>query len=289
MTHSPSRSGVRRGFALPLVVLASLVIAMLVVVALERSTAQARTVKRDVDRYAAYHFTKGITGLIEGVIRSAAARQLGEVLDDSGMAFRLEANGSPGLAVYFYDGQDTLLESVEGLGAEDRAMAESALAYAVEHVSPEELGRHIRHAGPITVSANSAPRVVLAGAVDAALMGEGADKVVDAILRARDGARGMMTREDLAKAYDDAGVPPDKRSRLERMVTATPALWQFVVEPEVGARGGAQPMEGYVGVVVSAPPNADRGANVPKGTSVLSVRKSRIGPDHRPVDAGVGS
>ena len=289
MNASASQPRSRRGFALPLVVLASLAIALMVVVALERSTAQSRTVKRDVDRYSAYHFTKGITGLIEGVIRSAAARQLGEVLDESGMAFRLETSGSPGLAVYFYDGQDSLLESVEGLGQEDRAMAEAALAYVVEHVPPEALGRHIRHAGPVAVSAGSAPRVVLAGAVDAALMGETTEKVVDAIVRARDAAEAALTREELTKAYDDAGVPPEKRSRLERMVTAAPALWQFVVEPDVGVRGGSQPMEGYVGVVVSAPPNADRGANVPKGTSVLSVRRSEIGPDHRPVDGGFGS
>jgi hypothetical protein len=266
----------RRAFALPLVVLVSLIAALLVSFSLDRAMTQAYGVSRQIDRYATHHFTKGVETLIESFSRSVSGRQMSEVLDGSGLAMRVVTDDGAGLRVSFFDAQDTMLEVFDGFGRDDRMMGEGALVRLIESQGIEGVRQHTRKFGPLAVSVNSSSEQVLRAALDAALLGEGVDRTLNAVLQARRSAAsaGAMTRDELVLALESAGLEPQMRSRVERVVTAQPIVWKFVVEPDVtpSSAGGASIR--YEGLAIISPPNADRGANIPKGSgSVMEIRK----------------
>lgn len=266
----------RRGFAMPLVVLMSLVAALLVSVALDRSMAQALTVNRQIDRYATHHFNKGLEVLIDSFARAMSGRSLPEVLDQSGLAMRLITDDGVGLRVSFFDAQDTLLEAFDGFGRDDRMMGEGALVRLIEAVGMDEIRENTRTFGPMSVSINSSSETVLHCALDAALLGEGVERAQAALLQAKRSAANpsAMTREELQIALDSAGLEPPMRARVERIVTAQPVIWRFVVEPDIAPSSARGASVRYEGLAIIAPPNADRGANVSKGGgSVMEIRK----------------
>jgi hypothetical protein len=266
----------RPGFALPLVVLMSLVAALLVAFALDRATIQALGVNRQVERYANHHFTKGIETLIESFTRSISGRQLSEVLDETGLAMQLLAEGSPPLNIRFFDAQNTFLEAFDGLSEGDRMLGEGALVRAIEAFGVEELRAHTRKFGPLAVSVNSSSEAILRAALDAALLGDSVDRTLNTILQARrSSANGTyMTRDELALALDSAGLEPPMRARVERVLTAQPVIWRFEVEPDQPASSAGGVSVRYVGLAIISPPNSDRGANIPKGGgSVMEIRK----------------
>lgn len=269
----------RRGFALPLVVLMSLVATLLVAFSLDRSLTQAYSVNRQVERYSTHHFAKGLETLIESFSRSVSNRSMAEVLDPSGLAMRVVTDDGAGLLVSFFDGQDTLLEAFDGLGRDDRMMGEGALVRMIESAGAENVRNFTRAYGPLAVSINSSSEEVLRAALDAALLGEDVDRTLSALLQARrSAANGVaMTREEMSFALEAIGVDPQLRSRVERLVTAQPVLWRFVVEPEDQASSAGGVTIRYEGVAIIAPPSADRGSNVPKGAgAVMEIHKVEL-------------
>lgn len=266
----------RRAFALPLVVLVSLVAALLVGFSLDRGLTQAYSVNRQVDRYATHHFSKGVEVLIDSFARSVSGRQMSEVLDESGLAMNVLTDQGVGLRVSFFDAQDTFLEVFDGFGRDDRMMGEGELARLVEGVGVDAVREHTRKFGPLAVSVNSSSELVLRAALDAALLGDNVDRVLNSLLQARRSASNgvSMTRDELQLALESAGVEPRMRARVERVVTAQPIVWKFVVEPDVPASSAGGTNIRYEGLAIIAPPNADKGVNVPKGSgSVMEIRK----------------
>lgn len=266
----------RRAFALPLVVLVSLVAALLVGFSLDRGMAQAYSVNRQVGRYATHHFSKGVEVLIDSFARAVSGRQMSEVLDESGLAMNVLTDQGVGLRVRFFDAQDTFLEVFDGFGRDDRMMGEGELARLIEGVGVDTVREHTRKFGPLAVSVNSSSELVLRAALDAALLGDNVDRVLNSLLQARrSAANGVsMTRDELQLALESAGLEPRKRARVERVVTAQPIVWRFVVEPDVQASSAGGTNVRYEGLAIIAPSNADKGVNVPKGSgSVMEIRK----------------
>lgn len=266
----------RRAFALPLVVLVSLVAALLVAFSLDRAMTQAYSVNRQIERYATHHFSKGVEMLIETFARAVSGRPMPEVLDESGLAMRVLTDDGAGLRVSFFDAQDTVLEVFDGFGRDDRMMGEGELVRLIEAVGVDAVHEHTRKFGPLAVSVNSSSEMVLRAALDAALLGDNVDRVLNSLLQARrSAANGVaMTRDELLLALEAAGLEPQMRSRVERVVTAQPIVWRFVVEPDVPASSAGGTTIRYEGLAIIAPPNSDKGVNVSKGSgSVMEIRK----------------
>lgn len=274
----------RRGFALPLVVLVSLVAALLVTFSLDRQMTQSLGVKRQIDRYANHHFSKGVEMLIESFARSVSGRQVPEMLDPSGLAMRVMTDDGVGLRVSFFDAQDTVLEQFDGFGREDRTMGEGILVRLIEGAGVDAVRQHTRKFGPLAVSVNSSSEMVLRGALDAALLGDNVDRVLNTLLQARrSAANGMaMTREELQLALESAGLDPQLRARVERVVTAQPIVWRFVVEPDAPPSSAGGTTVRYEGLAILAPANADKGANIAKGSgAVMEIQKIEEDPTQR--------
>lgn len=272
----------RRGFALPLVVLVSLVASLLVAFSLDRAMSQSLSVSRQVDRYANHHFTKGIETLIESFSRSVSGRQMSEMLDADGLAMRVVTDDGVGLRVSFFDAQSTVLEVFDGFGRDDRMMGEGALVRLIEGFGLEEVKASTRKFGPLAVSINSAPEPVMRAMLDAALLGDSVDRTLTTLMQARRAAaiEGAMTRDEFLLALDSSGLEPPMKARVERVITTQPIIWRFVVEPDLDPSSSGGASVRYEGLAIIAPPSADRGANVPKGAgAVMELRKIEIGPE----------
>jgi hypothetical protein len=126
------------------------------------------------------------------------------------------------------------------------------------------------------VSVNSSSEAVLRAALDAALLGDKVDRTLNTLLQARrSAANGIaMTRDELLLAFESAGLEPQMRARVERLITAQPVIWKFVVVPDLDASSAGTPTVRYEGLAIIAAPNADRGASVPKGSgSVMEIKR----------------
>lgn len=225
----------RRGFALPLAVLFSVVAATMVAVMLARQGTQRLAVARQIDSYGSHHLARGMSEVIQAWSTSVGMSRVAEMIADDGRAFTLRS-GASALDVSLFDDQGTALGETAGLSKGSRELADQVLL-RVAQAYGSEAKMHLRSIGPVAVSVNTAPEGVLAAAIDAVLEGEGTDALVREILRVRSRA-GTVTREDLLAAFDTANIAADKRGALDGVITTTPIVWRVVVDPrQPGGRG----------------------------------------------------
>lgn len=267
-TSLPFRHSSRRGFALPLVVLFSLVSTLAIAVMLTRQGAQSLTVQREIEAYESHHLAKGLSEAIEAWKTSITTGTVGDVIAADGHAFTL-TTGSMALRVSLFEAQDTALGETGGLSQGSRQLADRILLGVVQAYGPNARA-HLRSLGPVAVSANTAPESVLYAAIDAVLLGEGTDALVNEILRARS-RNGAVTREDLLQAFDAARIPTEQRGALDGSITTTPIVWRVVVEPI--QRGGTIDTY-YEGLALIAPPGSPDRASL-KGAKLDLKRKTR--------------
>lgn len=266
---TPRRPASARGFALPLVVLFSLVSTLMIAVMLSRQGTQSLTVKREIDAYGSHHLAKGMSEAIQAWTTSVAGGSIAEVLAEDGHAFTLTA-GSDALRVSLFEDQGTALGETKGLSPGSRQLADRVLLGVVQAYGPESKA-HLRSIGPVAVSVNSAPEPVLFAAIDAVLEGDGTDALTTEIVRARS-RNGFVTRDDLLAAFDSARIPSEKRGALDGSITSTPIVWRVVVEPL--QRGGAIDVY-YEGQALIAPPGSPDRSSL-KGWKLDLRRKTRV-------------
>lgn len=254
----------RSAFALPMVLLVMMIIAIVGMVMLERQGAQTLTIGRQVSGYDEHHTSRGVKEAIDAWLGSNPRTGLRDRLDVTGRAFDidlasgLDGRGMQTLSVSMFDAQGTVLNEFTGYVGQTmddgKAILESLRAAAL----PAE-SLYMRGQGPIAVSAATATPEVLRAVVDAATGGEGTDAYVDAVLKARDEA--SLTATKLSEAANEAKVSPEIRAKLQRYLTADPTLWQIVIDVRRGGSTG-ELVTRYKGLAVLAVRSASaRGAS----------------------------
>ncbi len=235
----------RRGFALPLVVLLALVSSLVVAVMLDRSTTQARTVKRQLDGYRDDHFAKGMQEAIDSWMKSVATKPMAELLEEDGHAMDLELADGVILKLYVFDAQGSVLIDFGTLQGDSITDAQG-VAMAYSGISAQELQKaskaiaetelKIRTAGrytPVTltrrygspaISVNSAPDPVLAAVANFAGGGDLVAELIESVNAARSAA--PMGATELADLIAKIQTEPEIRAILQRLLTAQPSFWQ---------------------------------------------------------------
>ncbi len=242
-THSYA---VRRGFALPLVVLLALVSSLVVVVMLDRSNTQARMVKRQLDNYRDDHFAKGMQEAIDSWMKSVATKPMADLLEEDGHAMDLELADGVLLKLYVFDAQGSVLTEF-GMLQGDSITDAQGVAMAYSGISVDELKKasksiaeneeKIRTAGrytPVTltrrygspaVSVNSSPDPVLAAVANFAGGGDLVAQLLEAVNTAR--AEKPLGATELADIIAKIQTEPEIRAILQRLLTAQPTFWQI--------------------------------------------------------------
>ncbi len=236
--------GDRRAFALPLVVLLSLVVGVMTTVMLERQAAQTRLTQHQVHAALARHMGLGIREVVGQWSISLLSQPVENMLAVDGHAADLVMPGGEVAEVYLFDGQGSVMADVSklaGRDAQDAAGILEQLAASHGGAPPEAL---LRRVGPVVISAASAPPEVLE-AVVLHLKGNphSARRFAQDILEAR--SRGPLTDADLATAANAADLKPEDRTRLLNLVKAKPTLWRVEVDfySPVGS-GGRETLSG---------------------------------------------
>jgi hypothetical protein len=228
MTRRPLASSprTRRGFALPLVVLLTLIASLSLVLLLERRAVAHRTVQRQVQTYSAHHRAAGIQETITQWLGTTRVRGR-ESLSDTGLAFRLVLPGGEEIRVGMEDGQGAALIDETNLTAERRTIVRRMREYLAQQ-PPELTDRATRAVGPAEISIRAAPAIVIDALVVAIVDPDRQERAVEAILSRRNA--GLLTREELPRALTDVGVTDEERDLILSMLVESPSVWQIVAE-----------------------------------------------------------
>lgn len=249
----------RSAYALPLVLMAVVVIGLFSGIALTRFAAQTRTVNQQLDGYSQTHAALGLQeaialwpGLRADDFEDYLLAEAGRAYRDPRLALTIELDDGSRVLVWFTDGQGTILSDARGL-TED-AYATVARVYQrlfdnsrLAGASQFEFEALTRPVGPAQVSIRAASDPVLRAICEGLLPSSLAQRqyVALAELAARDQA---VSATDLENAYSTAGVDDEQRASLRRVLTSAPTLYRVLVDVQ-GSTIGSGVIARYVGLV----------------------------------------
>lgn len=237
----------RRAFALPMVIMLVMLSSLLIAVMLQRSSAQAYTVKRQRDAYLEHHASRGFQEVLNFWIPSLGRFPLLEVIEADGHAFDLTLADRSVVSVYITDAQGTLTNSLIGINEAQQYLVLEPLHY-LDAAHPNRMDL-VRPAGPVSVSARTAPREVL-DAIEASLLdSEATGALATAIIAARED--GTLSEAELISAGSDAGFTGGQAANdFRQLLTTQPSMFRAIVElrePRFG--GGTRLAARYTGLM----------------------------------------
>jgi len=246
----------RRAFALPMVIMLVMLATLLIAVMLQRSSAQAYTVRRQRDAYLEHHASRGFQEVLNFWIPSMGRFPLLDVLEEDGHAFDLTLADRSVVSVYITDAQGTLTSSLIGMNEQQEYLVLKPLHW-LDTMYPNRMDL-VRPAGPVSVSARTAPKEVLDAIEGALLDGEPTGTLAAAILAARED--GDLTEAELTSAGSDAGFTGGQPAGdFRQLLTTQPTMFRAIVElrqPRYG--GGMELAARYSGLMQL--PNTSQGS-----------------------------
>ena len=247
-----TRAGTSRAFALPLVIILSLVVGLMVAVMLERQTAQSLSVVRQIKGYQSHHTELGVRNLVDGWLKSISPRVLEDIDSEERHILDIRAGDGWTCEIYIGDAQGRVLTNFDGLGGEQLSRARRiARAYRRMGGEPDRT----REAGPVEISLRSASRdAILAVAMSVLDDEDLAADFTDRIVTVRD--RDDLNDGSAATAAAELGAENDARASLQALLTMTPRLYGVRVvligpgqnDPELEFEGLAMFRGGQQGV-----------------------------------------
>lgn len=263
----------RHAFALPIVLLLVLISGIVVAVMMERQTAQAMLVRRQLDTYTFHHASKGVQEAVEAWLRSSGAgRAIAENIQPDGHAFDMTLDDGRSVRISFFDAQDKALVELAGLSAQARESAR-LLLQELRVRAGEEASQLVRRDGPLPVSINAAPPDVLYAAINSVTEGDSTEEIVGEILHTR--ATQPVDAQMLNEILNRTALEPEARNRLNMVITATPSLWRVLAETRVqgdGAGSSAVRRFGGLALLSNAVPGGTRDSRtaLQRNSSIIS-------------------
>jgi hypothetical protein len=248
----------RRGFAMPIVLVVALLVGIVAAVMLERQGAQRLSVRRQLNQYRDHHFERGVREVVGAWTDLLSGQPIDKLVEADGHALDVAMTDGSWLSVYVFDGQGTMLTEPTGLNEEERqdaaGLAEQLLILSAGNPDP----RWLRPAGPVKISAVSAATEVLTAVGNYASGGGRAGRrLAESIIDARQ--RGELTDADLQTAASAAGLDAEARQVLSRVLVPKPDLWLMVIDvyPAPAERRSEGPLARYSGLFM--PPGVSGG------------------------------
>ena len=218
----------RRGFALPMVLLLALVVSLATAVMLRRQAALRLTIDRELRAYQEHHAARGLQEVISAWTRSLGDEPLDSVLGEDGQAFDLDLAGGSTARVSLFEAQGTVLINPQGLSGQSLEDARGIASRLPRRTRSDDTSL-VRKVGPVAISINSAPEVVLGAVADFVFDGgTAADQFVRELLKKR--AEGPLERNMLSQLAIKVKADNAQRLMLTRLLTVKPTLWYVVVE-----------------------------------------------------------
>lgn len=286
--RGPARSVLharRSAFALPLVILLSLVVGISSAMMLERQAAQSYFIQRQITAYQDDHLGKGMEEVINQWLSGANTRPIDERIQSDGRALDMRLAGGVTLSLYIRDGQGAALQDLSSLTGEALEDARAILRElrrdgALSAQRRAARGRNadpiLRMHGPVQISINSADPDVLRATLRSITGSDRNEAYLGAIRRAR--AEGRIDPNEFAVINAESDLTPEERAKVERVLTSVPRLW--ILEAVI-TRTNPAPLERaesrYRGVAFIEPggraASRDRPDSVTRLGSILEWRR----------------
>jgi hypothetical protein len=215
----------RRAFALPLVILLTLVISLGLALILNRSGSSNAAINQQIRVYQQHHRHAGMKEMVDRWLATTHG-SMRDQLESDGQAFTLEMPRNARVRVTITDGQGTLLDDLRGLyGPEARytAIALDAIRRAVGPDEPHRAERFFRKAGPAAVSINTAAPEVIEAITTAIVPGREGQRIATEYIARR--MREVIEQPAIRAIALEMGAPNEEAAALELMFTANPTVW----------------------------------------------------------------
>lgn len=249
--HHPAQ---QRGFALPLVVLLTLVGGLAIALLLQRHGVQSLAYQRQVENYTNHHEASGVMECILAWLPTARGK-IENAVDENGLAFSMDLSGGSSqsnaarIDVYMREGQGSMLRDPSAVFGRKREIVEDSV-YVLDTM-PEELKVEglFRTVGPPEISLKSAPAIAIQAICTAVIEDpKKADEAAREILRTRDemlaessggvgggvgGVGGVAVDPSptlVTNAIQDLGLTAQEQKEITAMLTVKPTLYECVAE-----------------------------------------------------------
>ena len=156
MTPACTHSAMGRGFALPMVMLLSLVGILVVASMLTRYGSQSRFVAKHRMRYVEHHTQRGVQEMVGTWLDLVRGGPIRDIIREDGLAFVVNFEGGRRLEVFVRDGQGTLLTDFSDMNTRNRRVIDAALTVLQTDEPIDNLADLTRRRGPMNVSVMSA-------------------------------------------------------------------------------------------------------------------------------------
>lgn len=253
MTPSRRSRHQHRGFVLPVIILLTIMVGTLIAIMLQRHIARAKIVERQLRAYQEHHGSRSLQAVVEAWLKTPTAqpREIGEMLEEDGLAFTVNPGDGTTINVHLFPGQGTLLTRIAALRDEDRAAAELSVQLLRGLVRREdEYVLRTRSAGPLAVDVNTASPEVLMAVVQGVLDDTpGARRYESALLSAANEGGGVSL-QIMSNIATEAGIEAEQRTLLSRFLTVTPELWRFRIDMFGSPTLGSPLLGQYTGLLL---------------------------------------
>lgn len=227
MRQNPARRA--RAFALPLVVILSMVATMAIAIMLERQGQQSLTTIRHLRWTQDRHLERGVRE-VAGSWLTGASRRLNDIAKEGGHALDLTMDDGRTIRLDIEDAQGSVLSVFDGVSENELPFARGAYdSITMAAGDAETLERWTRTVGPPAISAVTAPEEVLAAAA-APMIGESqALSMARDIVLAREDAADSPGTQWLRQVIAEYMTEMEDRRTMQRLLVAEPDLWRIRV------------------------------------------------------------
>lgn len=236
---APAARVFRRAFALPVVLLLSLVVGVTLAVMLERQGSQTLLIARQSAAVREMHFSRGLREIVDAFLSDNSRRPLRTALGTGGYAGEFLLADGTSIRLTLQDAQGSALSEFTGLWGTELAAARELLEHTGGRPDSDVAGE-TRRVGPVSVSVLSAP-IDLLGSVCEWVSSSKRDGLLETLIELRDdpATDGQALRK-IAKAQS---LDDEESDRLNQALTAAPRLWRAVIE--VRGRGMMTGQDGF--------------------------------------------
>ncbi len=231
----------RSGFALPAVLLLTLVIGVVAAVMVRRESTQVLLFHRQMRSYDAHHMGRGVREVVGQWAISLSGQPIEKMIAPDGRILDLQMADGTLVRVFLADGQGSVLTDLSRAAGEDQRDGEAIVA-ALEEIARGQAGSSgdspwTRAVGPVRISAASAPEAVIEAVARMLTTTKAqATSLTRAILDARQD--GQLDEAELATAAGRGGLDAQALARFNRLLAPKPDLWMLTAEVHAPGRGG---------------------------------------------------
>jgi len=210
----------RRAFALPLMLIVLLSVALMVTVALQRQDTQTRQIERQINEYRRRHDMYGVRAVVLKWIEDLSRSELAEQADNPEKMHVFELPSGARAVARVFNGQGLPLR---GTVVVDNELKPQYFAMLARLRTRPDLTRSV---GPWQISMNGAPREVLE-----ALTEENGPSLADEVLRLRR-SPGGVDRAEFSRVVSSMQMDPQDRLFITRAAVFDSTLWKISVETQ---------------------------------------------------------